>query len=454
MRIVLYGLGRSGLAAGRLASTQGHTVWWFDADPAPADRLAAQAAGWEMASPKSHDVDLCIAAPGVAIDHPDLVSLRRRGIETIGEIEWVARTVAPSMVGVTGTAGKGTVTRWTEAFMIASGIDAVAGGNLDPAASAVARHDAWLVAELSSFQLERSPTIRPKVAVVTRLGRDHLDRHGTVEAYHAVKTAMTAHMGRGDTVVLDADDPFQRTWPLPVDADVVRYASLEGWTDRSRARLGIEAYRRGDALFLCDVCIGTTADLPHPGRPTIANALAAALAAHRAGASIEAIRTTLPRLTPSHGRFDTVAERHGVRFVEDSIATRDVAVAAALEAATPPIAWIVGGRDKGSDAAALRDAARGKVAVILGIGESGRAYVEALGGIAPSMVFEDGDGYAELADAVRAGAELVRSRGGGTVLLAPLGASFDRFASYRERGDAFRSIVTSLTSEAAWTDLS
>lgn len=441
--MLLYGLGRSGLAAGRLLRRQGHEPVWYDQRHDGAAALEAGREGWTRADdPLASGARLCIAAPGVPIDHPDLVRLRAAGTETIGEVEWVARTVDAPILGVTGTAGKGTVTRWTEAMLRAAGIDAVAGGNLDPALSAVAEPGRWLVTELSSFQLERCPTLHPRVAVVTVLGRDHLDRHGDLATYHALKRSLLTHLGPDDTAVLNADDPVQDAWGRGTPARVVRY----GLTSPSaHARIEDERIRLGDHD------LGEVAALGPPGRHQRANLLAAAAAAEAAGADPRAIAATIPDLASAPGRHELVAQSCGVHFVDDSIATRELAVAAALEAATPPIAWIVGGRDKGADPDAVRALVPGRVAVVIGVGEAGPRFVAAFANEAPGHVVPDADGRAAMRAAVHAGATAVRERGGGTVLLAPLAASFDQFLDHQARGRVFREVVRELTGEVPWT---
>jgi len=446
VKVLLYGVGRSGLAAGRLLARQGHEPVWFDRRETGDDLRAAHAAGWPRTRrPHEAGAELCIAAPGVPIDHPDLVALRGAGIETIGEIEWVGRTVDAPMIGVTGTAGKGTVTRWTEALLRAGGVDAVAGGNLDPALAAVARPGAWLVVELSSFQLERSPRLHPRIAVVTTLGRDHLDRHGTLERYHAVKRRLLENLGDGDVLIVNADDPHQAGWgaDLPVRR---RDVSVEGRPAYARIEKG--------RLRLGDADLGPEMALGPPGRHQRANLLTAAVAAEAAGVDAATIARQVPALTSAPGRHERIAEACGVRFVEDSIATRELAVRASLDAARPPVAWIVGGRDKGADPAVLAPLVREKVREVIGVGEAGPRFVEALADAAPGHVVTVRDGPAAMAEAVRRGAETLRAEGGGTLLLAPLAASFDQFDDHRARGRAFRAAVAALLEEEPWTGCS
>src|SRR5690606_7633449 len=130
------------------------------------------------------------------------------------EVEWTWRGVPGTYAGVTGTAGKGSVTLWLTQVLCGAGVDAVAGGNNDPALAAVARPGACHVVELSSFQLERCPTFAPEVAIVLNLGEDHLDRHHTLEAYHQAKRNLVDNLGPASTLITNADSPKLEAWAL------------------------------------------------------------------------------------------------------------------------------------------------------------------------------------------------------------------------------------------------
>ena len=446
MRVLVYGLGRSGLAAARLLARQGHTIETYDVRTEGEDIATARALGWPpLPSIDASTSRLCIAAPGVPIDHPDLQRLRERGVEVIGEVEWVQRTVPATLVGVTGTAGKGTTTRWIADTLAAAGVDAVAGGNIDPALSAVARPGATLVVELSSFQLERCPTLKPRVAVALNLGEDHIDRHGSVEAYHAAKRNMIAHQDENDTFVYNVDDPL-----------------LRGWAERSRARalafsLEREAdarYLRRDGTLLLEGRPLLTADqLQVRGEHQIANALAVALACRALGLERDAIAHGLRTFAGLPGRYAPAGSVGGVHFIEDSIATRPLAVAAALRATPAPLVWIAGGRAKGASLEALRGLVQERVSLLIGIGESGPAFARAFAPDTDTAVCSEADGPAALRCAVEGALTYLREHheGRGHVLLAPLAASFDQFRDYADRARAFRDVVAAAGREPSWT---
>jgi len=443
VRVLVYGLGRSGEAVGRLLRRQGHEVVYFDAKVPKSEELDALG-GRATETPVQEAVDLCVAAPGVSWGAPDLVALRARGLETVGEVEWVYRTVDAPIVGVTGTAGKTTVTRWLSEALSMAGLDAPAGGNIDPALSAVAAPGRVLVAELSSFQLERSPTLKPEVAVLLNLGVDHLDRHGSVAAYHAAKGNLIANLDADSTFVFNGDDPVLRAWAAASPARTWGFSALQ------RA----DAHLDGAALVLHGERLLDVSELQLQGRHHQLNALAVALALSAKGLSREAIRRGLVSFSGVPGRYSAVGEVAGVRFVEDSIATRTLAVKAALEATPAPIAWIVGGQDKGASVQELGELVREKVALCLGIGEAGPHFTAQVAPWTRTRVLAHRDGEAAMRAAVREGAAFLRRLGGGTVLLAPLGASFDQFADYRARAEAFRRAVRALQEtfqETTWT---
>ncbi|MEW6422436.1 MAG: UDP-N-acetylmuramoyl-L-alanine--D-glutamate ligase, partial [Deinococcota bacterium] len=361
--------------------------------------------------------------PGVPIDHPDLLALSARGAEIIGEVTLAAR-LRPQLplVGVTGTAGKGGTTVLIAHLLRAQGLNAREGGNIDPPLLDVVDEAEVAVVELSSFQLERVPGLRLPVAVITNLGVDHLDRHRTVEAYHAAKLNITAEQEEEDVLV------------IPAGLEVKTRAQVRPfWPDRIVLAGGREVL--------------PVADLPEGIHP--ANAAAAVLAAEalltRLGRPVdpERLAAGLRSARPVAGRFETVARVGNVRFIEDSIATRTLAVEAALTRAEPPIAWLVGGRDKGADLAPLRAAARNRVQRVIAFGEDGEKLARELGFPFETVTGTDGD--AVMRAAAWAGlAALGGPDGSGTVLLAPIGTSFDLFPDYKARGASFTQAARAL----------
>ena len=442
MRILVYGLGRSGLAVALLAQRQGHQVRYYDQRATGEDIDAARNAGLARTDhPLADDSDLCIAAPGVPFQHPQLAALRRRGTETIGEVEWVFRTFEAPMIGVTGTAGKSTVTAWAAHALRRAGIDAVAGGNIDPPLSAVAGRGKLLVVELSSFQLERCPTLRPRVAVVLNLGSDHLDRHGSLAAYHQAKRNIARNLTPEDRLVINADDPTLAEWATTTPATVERFAGA-GPAD---------AYLDGDLLVARGSSICQTGELKLPGRHNHANALAVALAVTAAGIAPQHLKPGLTSFEGLDGRLAIAGRLGDITLISDSYATRPLAVAAALAASREPVVWIGGGLDKGADFSDLAELVRAKVVLFIAIGEAATRFRDRVGRWTRALRCPEVDGAEALRCALDSAVDHLKRehRGCGTVLFAPMAASFDQFRDYRHRATVFRGLVEEL--EDRWT---
>ncbi|MGY2895794.1 UDP-N-acetylmuramoyl-L-alanine--D-glutamate ligase [Deinococcus sp. UYEF24] len=433
---LIYGLGRSGRGVARFLAREGLKADWYDVRPQPEDLALMAEYGFPQANLQGGPAATyrtVIAAPGVPIDHPDLLALQARGAEIIGEAElaYLARPNLP-LVGVTGTAGKGSTTVLIAELLRGQGVNAREGGNIDPPLLDVVDTAQVAVAELSSFQLERVPTFRPAVAVITNLSADHLDRHRTLEAYHAAKRNITAHQTGADLLIVPAG------LTLPTRAQVKHF-------DPAHLTLADGA----EVLPVSELPAGV-----HP-----ANAAAALLATEammtRLGLPLDllALAGTLRQAGPVPGRFETVARWRGLSFVNDSIATRTLAVQSALEQATLPIAWLVGGRDKGAELEPLRQAAQGRVSRVIGFGEDGEKFASELG--LPFLLVTGEGGDEIMGNAVRAAVGMLGLTGEpvGTVLLSPIGTSFDLYRDYAERGRVFTEAAQAVVAELTMAEL-
>ncbi len=437
-RVLVYGLGRSGGAVIRHLERLGWAGMWFDIS---AQAFGAQAA-LELGFPRvtqinPSDFDLCVAAPGVMFQSAELRTLRDAGLEVIGEVELFYRTSSLYLptIGVTGTAGKGSTTLLIQHLLVSQGIKAAVGGNFDPALLDVIGDCEVAVVELSSFQLERIVDYRPDVAVITNLGVDHIRDHGSLEAYHAAKWMIAKNLIPRDVLVL----PKSLELPLPTAARVARVKE------------------RGDVMADSRTMLLEESRIPHTVHPMNARMAVTATREHLRqigqAPNLEAMRTALLEFPGVPGRFETVAVLNGVRFIEDSIATRVLAVQSALENAPAPIAWIVGGRDKltalerKTELPKLEALVIDKVVVLLAFGESGLEYARYFQHLGVRIVdLTRLEGQAALEAAVHEGyaAVLGDARGAGSVVLAPLGTSFDLFKDYKARGQAFKAAVQQL----------
>lgn len=406
MRLV-FGLGKSGLGVLRFLARRGLSAEFYDDHPRSEDVAAARALGYmqarELAPGRYEEV---IAAPGVPLDHPLLAKL---GAPVIGEAELAYRLGQAEIIGITGTAGKSSTTALIAELLRAAGLDAEAGGNLGTPLVEVVDRARVAVAELSSFQLERVDRFHPRVAVLLNLGRDHLDRHGSLEAYHTAKLNLLKNLGPKDALVYNHADPRVRRAAELTAARKYPFAPADDPRETNR-KAALTA-----ALAYLDL-IGRQAD---PGR-------------------LRAVAEAAPALP---GRFEIVGRRGELVFIDDSIATRTLAVAAALKTAPAPVAWILGGVDKGADPEALRPLVAERVALILAIGRDGPRLARAFTDLVPVKVLTGNEG---LREAVRLAAQRMTR---GSVLLAPLAASFDQFRDYKERSRVFREAVR----EVLWT---
>jgi UDP-N-acetylmuramoylalanine--D-glutamate ligase len=376
---------------------------------------------------------LVVPSPGVPPHAEILLWARERGLPVLGEMELGARIATAPYLAVTGTNGKTTTTQMLTDCLLATGLDAVACGNIGRPFPAAARepHDV-LVVEVSSFQLETQTSFHPRVSLLLNLAPDHLDWHGTFVAYAAAKARIFANQGTGDVHVGNRDDE---------DAAAVSQSArceLRWFTTAEPS--GEEPGFRDDRL----VAGWSGADLGSvvPDTPAMReDAVASAAAAHAFGAADEAIARGLDGFVPAAHRGELVAMVEGVRFVDNSKATNPHATVAAIGDAEG-VVLIAGGDAKGVDLsplAAIADRLVGVVAIGAAAGQvrsvfEGRVPVREAGSIEEA-----------------AGMALEGAPKDGTVLLAPACASWDMFRDYADRGDRFAAAARALEKEAART---
>ncbi len=429
-RIVVVGLGASGLAAARLAVRDGASVIVTDTRPEAdlTDRIAELPPGVRTVvagHPLSvlDGADTVVLSPGVPPTNPLVAEARMRGLTVLPEIEFARRhRESIPLAAVTGSNGKSTVTTLIAAMLEEAGIPAAAGGNLGPPASDIVLDDpegvrAWVL-EVSSFQAEAFVDFRPDVAVFLNLSQDHLERHPDLDSYAAAKGRLFDRQTPKDWAVLNADDPIVAATPT---AARKRFFSLE---DRA------DGWVEGDVLMLGDEPLIEATRMKITGRHNRANALAAALAAEAMGAPIDAARRALMTFGGLEHRHRVVHESGGVRWIDDSKATNVGAVVAALGGYPPrSVHLILGGLGKGQDFSVLVPSLQVSVAGVYLIGRDAPIIEEAIGGVVP---VRDCKTLHDAVDAARA-----EARPGQVVLLAPGCASFDQFADYGERGRVF-----------------
>ncbi|HEY7526194.1 MAG TPA: UDP-N-acetylmuramoyl-L-alanine--D-glutamate ligase [Candidatus Limnocylindria bacterium] len=448
-RVLVLGLARSGMAAARMLADAGAAVTVYDrrsaeelaeAIRALGSRQVRLALGAEPAvvSDELAAAELVITSPSISARFPTtepwlreaLTSADEAGTPILSEVDLFLRLTPAKVLAVTGTKGKTTTTALIGAALEAAGVPHAVGGNIGtPLIERVGElgADDWAVLELSELQL---PTISrgADVAVYTNIGADHLDRHGTVEAYREVKRRLARLSVERGTVVLNDDDAGCRELGILLHGDVRRYGF---------AGTELAATVAGDTILLDGQPLMAVADVPLQGSHMISNVMAAALGAALAGAERAAIATGIRAFRGVPHRMEMLGERAGVRFVNDSQATIPMAAVASIAAFAPaPVVLIAGGRGKGLDYADVADAAaRGARAAIL-IGETADELERLIGGRIPVRR------AASMDEAVAAAVAIAQP--GDVVLLSPAAASFDMFTDYAARGDAFRRAVDAL----------
>jgi len=451
MKVTVMGLGLfgGGVGAARHFAERGEQV--SVTDLRSADELKPALAELEGLEVDCHlgghpedlfrEADLVVVNPAVKPDQPLLKLAAKSGARLTTEVNLVFELSAAPVAAVTGSNGKSTVAAMLAAALEADGRRVLLGGNLGGSLLGNAADfdaEGIIVLELSSFQLERLAWTgrSPHLAVATNITPNHLDWHRDLAAYARAKEQIARFQSADDLLVLNADCPAVSEWA--------------GWAAARAARFSLAkkppppaAWLEGEELLL-DAGDGRAVLMPAaeinlPGRHNLANALAAALGAALLGARPESAAAALRAFRGLPHRLELVAERGGVRYYNDSIATTPEAAIAALRSFDCPLALIAGGSDKGLDFAEFGRAAAGKAEIVVltgGTAPAIRAAVESAGGGPPVLA------AGSLDEAFGLAAE--NARPGWAVLLSPASASFDQFPNFTARGDRFRRLVGEL----------
>jgi UDP-N-acetylmuramoylalanine--D-glutamate ligase len=443
-RVLVVGLGRSGIAAALLCAARGARVTVTD----KRSQAGLGAALVQLPAGVTHELgghraesflgaDLIVVSPGVP-EIPELAAARAAGVEITGELELASQFVSATIVAITGTNGKSTVTTLVGEMMRATGRPTFVGGNLgEPLAEAVdtpaAAEGGVCVVEVSSFQLETVGAFHPRVAVLLNITPDHLDRYDGLDGYAAAKARIFAAQTPEDFAVVNFDDP------LAVRASAAARSRRDGFSIRGSLATG--AWLGGPLMLKLahQPPESYPADLAWllGQRHNQANALAALLTARLAGASPAEARAGLLAFRPLAHRMELVAEADGVAYYDDSKGTNVGAVVAALDGFPRRVVLIAGGRDKGGDYAPLAEALGrvGRAAIL--IGEAADKMQAAFEGLVP----------VERAPTLEAAVDSARrlARPGDAVVLSPACSSFDMFRDYAHRAEVFRSAVSRVT---------
>lgn len=341
----------------------------------------------------------------------------------IGELELAWRLLPNPFIAVTGTNGKTTTTEWIGHIHRAAGVPVAVAGNVGTALSTLigaVEQDVTVVCEASSFQLEDTDAFAPEVAALLNLTPDHLDRHGSFDAYAEAKLRAFVRQRPGDVAVL----PDELELELPGEARQVRFGES--------AAAGL--WHGGGELRWDGLRLVAVDELRLPGAHNVKNAMAAAAVCLARGLDAEAVAEGLRSFGGVAHRLEPVAERGGVAYVNDSKATNVASTVVALRAYPGGVHLIAGGRGKAQDFSPLAPVVRERCAAVYLIGEDAAALAAALGGAGVPVV-----DAGNLGEAVALASASARS--GEVVLLSPACASFDQFRDFEDRGERFRRLV-------------
>lgn len=445
-RVLVVGLGKSGLSAALFLRTQGAQVTVSDTRSAEAlaKEIPALLDAGIMVESGGHGLltfrrqDLIVVSPGVPMDTPEVKQVKAFGLPVIGELELASRFLKGKVVAITGSNGKTTTTSLLGKIFEDAGGPTLVGGNIGtPVIDLVAKSTAETVnvLEVSSFQLETIEEFHPWIAVVLNITPDHLDRHGSFENYAAAKTRITERQRAEDFLVLNAEDK-----PTQMVAAKTR-AQIYWFSARRPVKQG--AFVHGESIFFVASegakaePVMPVAEITLKGAHNVENVLAAVCAARLAGIPAEKIRASVAGFKGVEHRLEFVRSLRGVDFYNDSKATNVDAAMKAVASFPGGIHLILGGKDKNSDYATMAELLQERVKAVYTIGSAAEKIERQLHGVVKIVSAET------MQVAVNEAEEAAVA--GDVVLLAPACSSFDQFENYEHRGQVFRQLVNELS---------
>jgi UDP-N-acetylmuramoylalanine--D-glutamate ligase len=451
----IIGLGRSGIAAARLLKREEWDVSVSDRNVSEVlvqQQQALRAEGINVylgcqfdpvileKQTLSHP-ELVVVSPGAPWDLPGLVYARELGIETIGEIELAWRYLRGyPWIGITGTNGKTTTTALIAAIFKAAGLSAPACGNIGYSACDLLLSEApidWVIAELSSYQIESSPTLAPKIGVWTTFTPDHLGRHGTLEHYRDIKASL---LDKSQQQVLNADDFFVRQigiqkWPNSFWTSTQGKKNLPTGSSQG-------VFIEDGWVMIQDEPILPVASLRMLGVHNQQNLLMAVAVAHLAGIEKAAIAQAIATFPGVPHRLEHICTWQGINFINDSKATNYDAAQVGLVSVQGPVVLIAGGEAKQGDDSCWIQTIQAKAAAVLLIGEAAPIFAQRL----KQVNYSNTEIVETMEKAVPRAAKLAQDYQAAVVLLSPACASFDQYENFEQRGDHFRQLCLELLS--------
>ena len=458
------GLGKSGIAAARLLKLEGWEVTISDRHTSTSLRQQQQQLksegitvelNYSLQLNPPHLPALIVVSPGVPWDSPTLVTARSHGIETIGEMELAWRHLKSCpWVGITGTNGKTTTTALIAAIFQTAGFNAPACGNIGYAAcdlaleatrqetkdriqNPITTHSLdWVIAELSSYQIESSPSVAPQIGVWTTFTPDHLSRHGTLEHYYNIKAHL---LHQSQQQVLNGDDAYLSQigvngWKLDACWTSIKgKAHLIGNPDQG-------VYIEDGWVVAQREPIVAVSALRMVGKHNHQNLLMAVAAASLAGIDKDAVAEAITKFPGVPHRLENICTWEGIDFINDSKATNYDAAQVGLASVNSPVILIAGGEAKAGDDSAWLQTIQTKAASVLLIGNAATAFAQRL----KQVGYFNYEIVETMEQAVPQAAQLAKQNQARVVLLSPACASFDQYQNFEQRGDHFRQLCLSL----------
>jgi len=443
------GVGRSGIAAAKVLKKKGWQVILSDSNENPTLQKQAQELaqeGIEVRLKHSFNLedqekpDLIVVSPGVPWDAAILEKARKKEIEIMGEIELAYRYLSNvPWIGITGTNGKTTTTALIAAIFQAAGLNAPACGNIGYAACELVLNPTqpldWVIAEISSFQIESSSTLSPQIGVWTTFTPDHLNRHKTMENYYRIKASL---LERSRSKVFNGDDAYL------AQVGVVDWSSAHWTSTKGREGLGSQLLAE---VYLEDLGIMAFGELIMPinlfkmqGNHNWQNLLLAIAVARLAKIDTAAIVEAITNFSGVVHRLEKICTIDGLDYINDSKATNYDAAQVGLSAVTGPVILIAGGQAKEGDDLAWLETIKEKVSSVLLIGQASTLFAERL----EALDYLNYEKVETMEKAVLRSLELGKEQKAKVVLLSPACASFDQYKSFEERGDHFRYLAQQL----------
>jgi UDP-N-acetylmuramoylalanine--D-glutamate ligase len=444
-RVLVVGLGKSGLSAAMFLRAQGARVTVSDTRSAVAlaKEIPALLEAGIMVESGGHGLltfrrqDLIVVSPGVPMDTPEVKQVVVFGLPVIGELELASRYLQGRVVAITGSNGKTTTTTLLGKIFADAGVPTLVGGNIGlPVIDLVPKStpETVSVLEVSSFQLETVEQFHPWIAVVLNITPDHLDRHGSFETYAAAKARITERQVAEDFLVLNAEDKAAQMVALKTKAQIFWFSG--------RRPIKQGSFVHGDSILFVPregakaEPVMPVSDIHLKGSHNVENVLAAVCAARLAKIPAESIRASVAAFAAVEHRLELVKIVNGVEFYNDSKATNVDAAMKAVASFPGGIHLILGGKDKDSDYTLMSGMLKERVKIVYTIGSAAEKIERELQGVVKIVSAET------LQVAVAKAATAATS--GDVVLLSPACSSFDQFENYEQRGRMFRQLVNEL----------